>query len=198
MSNDAKLRFWAPRRRPTQQSGADPDAVKWGELQQEFRELSELFTNMRLETKEEAVGKSAMSTSKAGRSVWEWEDQGPKWYDGEDDVKVSVKPWLMIPYVDALDQSTLKNLLEFGQSLIPLLEERIAARELSVEFLVDWGRFCAVSGALELVYGSKTDIGRLREARGEAFIILRSTRDGSLIMLSALSKGMVLKRWRSS
>src|SRR5215203_3362655 len=79
---------------------------------------------------------------------------------------MQVEAWLLLPYIDALDQEYLHDVLQVGRWLIPTLERHFEAKKLTPEFLRDWGNFCRAAGALQLVDLSDTNLGRLREAQG--------------------------------
>jgi hypothetical protein len=124
----------------------------WSRLELRFQESRDFF-DMRLETRAEAVGKRE---KRPGSKKLEWQNTAPRWEDQ--------KAWMLLPYIDALDQQRLQTLLVEGRKLVPTVSEHFEKRELSPRFLHDWGQFCAIAGALELVYSSETDVGHLRSA----------------------------------
>ena len=130
----------------------------WAKLQMRFDAFSALF-DMRPETQTEAVGEKRPST-KGGRE--EWVDTAPRW-DGE-------RPWLLLPYIDALDQAKIQEHIETGRELRDYIHSCLQRRELSVYFLHTWGRFCAAAGVLEFLYWSETNVGgrRAGKAGGDA------------------------------
>lgn len=122
------------------------DESLWSRMQLRFDSLSSLF-DMRLETRDEAVG------SQVGR---DWVSAAPRW-DGQ-------RAWLLLPYVDAIDQVRLQEQIDVGRGLVPSIHERLRKQELSPSFLHDWGRFCAAAGLIELIYFSNTSVGHRRSA----------------------------------
>jgi hypothetical protein len=69
----------------------------------------------------------------------------------------------MIPYVDPIDQESLREHIDAGRRLLESVERRIAARELSHELLYEWGLLNRSGGALEITYHARPDVARLRE-----------------------------------
>lgn len=124
----------------------------WRRMQLRFDALSSLF-DMRLETRAEAVGHEDATDRKAKKV---WVDDAPRW-DGQ-------RAWLLLPYIDALDQARLQEQIEIGRGLVSSIQERLKKRELSPSFLHDWGRFCAAAGLVEFIYFSNTSIGHRRSA----------------------------------
>jgi hypothetical protein len=124
----------------------------WRSLEGMYHELRDVL-EMRLETKVEAVG-----TKEDGK----WKDNAPQWYD--DDLGSAARSWLLIPYIHSMDREHLQEQQEFGRSLIPSLDHYFEHRVLSLEFVRDWGAFCAAAGALRLAYFSEPDPGRSRQA----------------------------------
>ncbi len=128
------------------------DEAFWQRIQLRFDAFSSLF-DMRLETRVEAVGHEETINGKTDRV---WVDDAPRW-DGH-------RAWLLLPYIDALDQTRLQEQIEIGRGLAPSIHERLRKRELSPSFLHDWGRFCAAAGLVEFICFSKTSIGHRRSA----------------------------------
>jgi hypothetical protein len=126
------------------------DESFWRRMQLRFDGLSSLF-DMRLETQAEAVGHEEVTSDKSG-----WVDDAPRW-DGH-------RAWLLLPYIDVLDQVRLQEQIDIGRGLVPSIHERLRKRELSPSFLHDWGRFCAAAGLVEFIYFSNTSIGHRRSA----------------------------------
>lgn len=125
----------------------------WQRMQLQFDGLSSLF-DMRLETQGEAVGHQEGAVGKAETA---WVDDAPRW-DGR-------RAWLLLPYIDALDQTRLKEAIDIGRGLVASIHERLKKRELTPSFLHDWGRFCAAAGLIEFIYFSETSIGHKRSAQ---------------------------------
>lgn len=128
------------------------DESLWRRMQLRFEGLSSLF-DMRLETVTEAVGQER-TTDGNGERVWV--DGAPRW-DGQ-------RAWLLLPYIDALDQNRLQEQIDIGRGLVASIHERLKRRDLSPAFIYDWGRFCAAAGLVEFIYFSKTSIGHRRSA----------------------------------
>lgn len=126
------------------------DESFWRRMQLRFDALSSLF-DMRLETVEEAVGHEETIGDKE-----EWVSDAPHW-NGQ-------RAWLLLPYIDPLDQARLQEQIDIGRSLVPSIHERLRKRELSPSFLHDWGRFCTAAGLIEFIYFSNTSIGHRRSA----------------------------------
>jgi hypothetical protein len=126
------------------------DESFWQRMQLRFDALSSLF-DMRLETVEEAVGHEEAVDGKE-----KWMSDAPLW-DRQ-------RAWLLLPYIDALDQTRLQEQIDIGRSLARSIHERLRKRELSPSFLHDWGRFCAAAGLVEFIYFSNTSIGHKRSA----------------------------------
>lgn len=140
------------------------DESHWRRLSEALDLYSDWF-RMRLETKEEAVGQRVPGIGKGNPA---WESTSPQWYD--DEIGMDVRAWNLLPYIDGLDQVKLNQLLSDGRSMIPSLSERIAARELTVGLMRDWGRFCALAGVLRSLDEHQSDVGHARsaEAGGKA------------------------------
>src|SRR5688572_19905230 len=100
--------------------------------------------------------------SAAAKEDGKWKDNAPQWYD--DDLGSAARSWLLIPYIHSMDREHLQEQQEFGRSLIPSLDHYFEHRVLSLEFVRDWGAFCAAAGALRLAYFSEPDPGRSRQA----------------------------------
>lgn len=130
-----------------------PEEKLWAKLQARFDELRDLFS-MRPETRAEAFGEKRPS---AKGDKEEWIDTAPRW-DGQ-------RAWLLLPYIDALDQDAIVEQLEAGKELRDYISLCLQRRELSVSFLYAWGRFCTAAGLLERVYLSETNIGYQRSAK---------------------------------
>lgn len=126
------------------------DESFWRRMQLRFDALSSLF-DMRLETVEEAVGHEETIGDKE-----EWVSDAPRW-DGH-------RAWLLLPYIDALDQTRLQEQFDIGRGLVPSIHDRLRKWELSPSFLHDWGQFCAAAGLIEFIYFSNTSIGHRRSA----------------------------------
>lgn len=127
------------------------DESYWRRLQLQFDNLSSLF-DMRLETRDEAVGHEVDD----GRGKKVWVDDAPRW-DGQ-------RAWLLLPYIDALDQTRLGEQINIGRGLVSSIHEQLQKRDMSPSFLYDWGRFCAAAGLIEFVYFSNTSVGHRRSA----------------------------------
>lgn len=126
------------------------DESFWRRMQLRFDAISSLF-DMRLETQAEAVGhEEAIGDNE------EWVSDAPRW-DGQ-------RAWLLLPYINALDQARLQEQIDIGRGLVPSIHERLRKRELSPSFLYDWGRFCAAAGLIEFINFSNTSIGHRRSA----------------------------------
>jgi hypothetical protein len=108
---------------------------------------------MRLETKAEARGHDEIPDNKHTAA---WVDDAPRW-DGR-------RAWMLLPYIDALDQVRLNEQLQIGRDLVQSIRERLKTRELSASFLHDWGRFRAAAGVLEFLFFSEPSVGHLRSA----------------------------------
>lgn len=150
---------------------APSDEELWKSLARTFDDLRDLFTTFRLETKAEAVGERLASVEKvkiSGKkfnkkpSKAKWTDTAPQWYD--ESIKMTDRSWLLLPYINAVNQEELQEAVQSGLSRLPLIESKLAARELSVSFMLEWGLFCEAAGALQLVSFSESDVGRAREA----------------------------------
>lgn len=127
----------------------------WSKLEFDLSEFRDLF-HMRLETKEEAKGRKFPR----GDGKGEWRDTAPRWEDEEHGE--SLRPWLMIPHVDAVDHEAIRDRLEAGKRLLDSVEQRIAARELTPELLHEWGLLNRWAGALQLVYQLEPEARQLR------------------------------------
>lgn len=140
-----------------------PDIVSeranWDMLKLQFSDLKDLL-RMRFETKEEAVGE------KVGGK---WENRAPRWEDPE--IGTDVKAWLLVPYVEGIDQERLQENIREAKELVPLLEEYFQAEILSLAFLKLWGAFCSRVGVVQFLYFSETYIarGRIGAAGRNAF-----------------------------
>ncbi|TPL54941.1 hypothetical protein FJ937_04685 [Mesorhizobium sp. B2-4-4] len=127
----------------------------WTKIEFDLSECRDLF-RMRLETKEEAKGqKISLSDGKA-----EWRDGAPRWEDEEQGRPV--RPWLLVPHVDAVDQKDLGERLAAGKRLLASVEQRIAARELTPELLHEWGLMNRWAGAIQLVFQMEPNARLLR------------------------------------
>lgn len=127
----------------------------WSKLEFDLSEFRELF-HMLHETKEEAKGQKVSPRGKKS----EWRDAAPHWED--DEHGEAIRPWLMIPHVDAVDHEAIRERLEAGKRLFASAQKRIAARELSLELLHEWGLLNRWAGALQLVYQMEPDARQLR------------------------------------
>lgn len=132
----------------------------WSKLKFDLAECRTIF-QMRLETKGEAIGKRRATTTASTNKAQKWIDTAPRWVDEAHGQ--SVRPWLMIPFVDAIDQEELADRLEAGKRLLASIELRVEARELTPELVKDWGLLNRWAGALELIYHTQPNVGRLRE-----------------------------------
>lgn len=142
----------------------------WSAIEYQLSDIRELLF-MRLETEEEAVGKEVSpDKQKPGKKKRIWRSTTPHWLD--DEIGLSVKAWLIIPYVDGLDQEALKEYQEAGRNLLHLVEKDIEDRNLTTELLSRWGALNMYAGALQIVHFSDTTIGHKRSALagGEARI----------------------------
>lgn len=131
----------------------------WSKLEFDLSEFRDLF-NMRLETKEEAIGERVSRGNRKTGKKAKWRHTAPRW-EAEDHGK-SVRAWLIISYVDAIDQESLQECLEAGKRLLPSVEQRFAAKDLTPELLNEWGLLNRWAGAIQLAYHAKSDAGRLR------------------------------------
>lgn len=132
----------------------------WSKIEFDLSEFRDLF-HLRLETKVEAIGvKISPGNPKTGKKA-EWRDTAPRWEDIEHGKLV--RPELLIPYVDAIDQAELLVRLESGRQLLASIELRVASREMTPELLYEWGVLNRWAGAIQLVYHARPDVGRLRE-----------------------------------
>ncbi|NTF69772.1 hypothetical protein [Rhizobium rhizogenes] len=127
----------------------------WSKIEFDLSELRDQFS-MRHESKQEAKGqKHSVDGKKA-----DWRDTAPHWEDEEHGR--SVRAWLMIPHVDAVDHEAVHERLEAGRRLLSSIERRVAVRELTPKLLHDWGLLNRWAGALQLVYEMKPDARQLR------------------------------------
>lgn len=131
----------------------------WTRMSLRFSELRDLVTWMRLEAKDEAVGKPSGRNNRKGRP--QWHDQAPRAFDPE--IGKSVRAWDLIPYIHALDQDEIRKLIQVAADLVPSLERHFSERIPSPRFLFEWGRFAAAAGAIQFVYHHETNVGRARE-----------------------------------
>lgn len=127
----------------------------WSKIDFDLSEFRELF-NMRHETQQESKGQKISLEGKKS----EWHDTAPRWEDEEHGR--SVRPWLMIPHVDAVDREAVHERMEAGKRLLGSVEQRIAARELTPELLQEWGLLNRWAGALQLVFQMQPDARQLR------------------------------------
>ena len=127
----------------------------WSKLEFDLSEFRDLF-HMLHETKQEGKGRKAP----LGNGKEDWRDTAPRWEDEEHGE--TVRSWLMIPHVDAVDHEAIGERLKAGRSLLASVEQRIAARELSPELLHEWGLLNRWAGALQLVYQMEPDARQLR------------------------------------
>lgn len=127
----------------------------WSKLEFDLSEFRDLF-HMMHETKQEAKSRKAP----LGNGKEEWRDTAPRWEDEE--YGEAVRPWLMIPHVDAVDPEAISERLEAGKRLLISVEQRTAAKELSPELLHEWGLLNRGAGALQLVYQMEPDARQLR------------------------------------
>lgn len=130
----------------------------WTKIEFSLAEIRDLL-RMQIESREDAVGKRIKPRKKHKKAVWD--DTTAPWPD--EDLGLKVRPWLLIPYVDAIDQDMLNERLETAKRLLTSVEQRIATRELSPELLHEWGLLCGCAGALEIVYHARPDVGQLRQ-----------------------------------
>lgn len=127
----------------------------WLKLEFDLSEFHDLF-HMLHETKEEAKGQNI---SPCGKKA-DWRDTAPRWEDEEHGE--SIRPWLMISHVDAVDHEAIGERLEAGKRLLASVEQRVAARELSPDLLHEWGLLNRWAGALQLLYQMEPDARQLR------------------------------------
>lgn len=127
----------------------------WSKLEFDLSEFHDLF-HMLHETKQEAKGREISR----GKAKGEWLDTAPRWEDEEHGE--AVRPWLMIPHVDAVDHEAIGERLKAGRRLLASVEQRIAARELSPELLHAWGLLNRWAGTLQFVYQMEPDARQLR------------------------------------
>lgn len=133
----------------------------WSELEFDLSEIRDLL-NMRLETKQEAVGVRVSTANRRTGKKAVWRDTTARWADP--DIGMSVRAWNVLPYIDAIKQAELQEQIELGKRLVPTIDKCLAAREFSSELLRTWGLLNRVAGAVYLVYRSQSDVGRQREA----------------------------------
>jgi hypothetical protein len=138
----------------------------WRSIDHELSEMEDLFTIMRLETRDQAVGKLRVTSDHNGEPRRKWASGAPSWFD--EATNCAVISWFLIPFVAGIDQDEIGAALEHGQSLLPSIHTYVRSRELCPDLMTKWGGLCAAAGVLRLLYGSKTDIGRLREAASGA------------------------------
>lgn len=148
---------------PTYLIGVEPahDAF-WEKIERQFDEYRALLEGMMFETRDEAAG---TSQKPRGAKQHKWKDSTPHWS--------GVKPWMLVPYIHALNREELDHLVELGRKEIPFVETALKARQLTPAFLHRWGTLSHCAGAVHLVYHSQTDIGR--ERNGE-----NANRDGEI------------------
>jgi hypothetical protein len=127
----------------------------WSKIEFDLSEFRDLF-QMRLETLEEAKGRIVSSID--GNNIWS--DSAPLWEDEEHGK--SIRAWLLIPHVDTVDRKSVEKRLKAGRRLITSVEQRVEAREMSLELLHDWGRLNQWAGALQLVCQMKPNARQLR------------------------------------
>jgi hypothetical protein len=127
----------------------------WSKLEFDLSELRNLF-HMLHETKEEAKGQNISPRGKKA----DWRDAAPRWED--DEHGEAIRPWLMIPYADAVDHEAIHEWLEAGKRLFASVEQRIAARELSPDLLHEWGLLNRRAGGLQLAYQMEPGARQLR------------------------------------
>jgi len=132
----------------------------WSKIEFDLTEFRDLF-HMRLETREEAVGVRVSAGNPNTGKKTEWRDTAPRWEDAEHGK--SVRPWLLIPYIDAINQAELQVRLESGRQLLASVEQRVAGRVLTAELLHEWGMLNRWAGAIQLIFHAQSDVGRLRE-----------------------------------
>ena len=135
------------------------DEDYWESIEFALSEIRDLL-NMRFETKIEAIGKPVLPPEKDKAA--KWKSAPPIWNDPE--AGGPVRAWNLLSYVDALDQIDVLERFEVAASLLASVERRISARELSPSFLHEWGLLNRYAGAIDLIYHSETDVGRLRQA----------------------------------
>lgn len=123
------------------------DNQLWEQIEKRFDELRELVETTRLETRKEAVGEAV--------EKGKWRDTAPRWEDPE--IGVNVRPWLLVPYIKAVDQDYLQDCYETAGQLIPRIEKALERKALTIQFLGDWGAFCRYAGAIEVVYFGRQD-----------------------------------------
>lgn len=127
----------------------------WSKLEFDLSEFRDLF-HMLHETKEEAKGRNISPRVQKA----EWRDTAPRWEDEEHGKPI--RPWLMIPHVDAVDHEAIGERLEAGKRLLASVEQRIAARDLTPDLFHEWGLLNRWAGALQLVYQMESDARQLR------------------------------------
>jgi hypothetical protein len=121
--------------------------------------MRDLF-RMLIESKIDAVGHRITPGNKKTGKKAKWRDNSPRWVD--DEHGQPVRAWLMIPYIDAINQELLEDYQQTRKRLVKFVERQIAAREFTPELFHEWGLLCRCAGALEIVYQSRPDAGRLR------------------------------------
>lgn len=130
----------------------------WSRLEFALGEFSD-FLQMPLETSDEAIGERIAPATNNRKA--DWRDTGPRWVD--EDHGRTVRAWGRLPFNDAVNRDFLKERIDAGKKLLPSVRRRVAARELSPELIQEWGQLCQCAGAVELVYFSESNTGRLRE-----------------------------------
>ncbi|MGQ4274937.1 hypothetical protein [Terrihabitans sp. B22-R8] len=133
----------------------------WAELEGRFSELQELVIGVRLETEQAARGERLRKGTPARKA--EWRSQAPVAYDRQ--VDMEVRAWNLIPYVGAINQVDIQARIDHAARLVPSLKQRFAARQLTPEFMNEWGAFCTSAGAVQLVYLSETEVSAARKGK---------------------------------
>ena len=130
----------------------------WSRLEFALAEFDDLL-QMPWETREEAVGERIAPATNNKKAVWR--DTGPRWVD--EDHGRTVRAWGRLPFNDAVNRDFLQERIDAGKKLLPSVRRRVAARELGPELIQEWGKLSRCVGAVELVYFSEPNTGRLRE-----------------------------------
>jgi hypothetical protein len=128
----------------------DDDAL-WKHIGERFSELSDVVTLTCLETREAALGQEPLWVSNT--PLWHSPELGPD--KAGNDIKV--RPWLLIPYIGAVDQELLEKRFAEAALMVPGVGAGISRRELTPQFMLKWGIFCELAGSVELIFLSHPD-----------------------------------------
>lgn len=135
------------------------DENLWAKIEFHLSEIRDVL-RMRIEPQDNAIGRQIEPGNPGTGKKARWRDTSPRW-DTENSGG-AVRPWLLIPYVDAIDQEMLQDHMALVKRLINPVEQQVVSRSLTPKFLHDWGLLCQSAGALQLVYNARPDVGQLR------------------------------------